>query len=302
MKKYKKDSQTEKSRDAGFWKGLLKTIFILGVLFFVWFVIAHNLHIIKAKRDYARAEKIEQIADTIQDALTTYAKKNPEIGYPHQISDYGVLRNIINQYGGALPENQSEIFIKKTHYCSDSGKDYKMAIEIDFEVISGDEFFIITPKDVIRRSIISVPKSDCNAKEVDRDGQFIAYDDGTVNDIKTGLMWASEDSEKKLIRYFSVAQSYCNDFGVGLYTDWRVASIDELSTLFDKSKKNENYNHLTRLIHHDGSCVWSSDYDKERKVHAIYSFKAGKKSWVSRDQLIDKDCRVLPVRELKRKE
>jgi hypothetical protein len=114
-----------------------------------------------------------------------------------------------------------------------------------------------------------------------------------VTDIKTGLMWASKDSEKKLIRYFSVAQSYCNDLGVGLYTDWRVASIDELSTLFDKSKKNENYNHLTRLINIDGDCVWASGVAEKQKF-AQYSFKNGNKS-----QRYQKYCRVLPVREVK---
>jgi hypothetical protein len=166
LKNYKKYSQTEKKRTADFWKGRLKTILILGILFFVFIYIAHttwDTTDIKARRE--RAVKIDQMVDTIQGALATYAKKNPDIGYPHQISDYGDLRNIVNQYGGALPENQSEIYIKNTHYCSESGKDYKMAIEIDSEI--ENRFFIITPKDVTLGSIISVPKSDCNAKEVD---------------------------------------------------------------------------------------------------------------------------------------
>jgi hypothetical protein len=103
-------------------------------------------------------------------------------------------------------------------------------------------------------------------------------------------------------KWSSDAAEYCEHYGVGFYNDWRMPTIDELSTLFDKSKINLHSNHLTRLINIDGDFVWSSGVDTEKKVHAIYSFKNGNKSWVSRDQVRHKKCRVLPVRELKRKE
>jgi len=31
-------------------------------------------------------------------------------------------------------------------------------------------------------------------KEIGRNGRFIAYDNGTVQDTKTGLMWAAKDN------------------------------------------------------------------------------------------------------------
>jgi len=37
------------------------------------------------------------------------------------------------------------------------------------------------------------------AGEIGRDGRFIAYDNGTVLDTETGLMWAPEITEKILI-------------------------------------------------------------------------------------------------------
>ena len=57
-----------------------------------------------------------------------------------------------------------------------------------------------------------------------------------------------------------------------------MPTINELSTLFDKSKINLHSNHLTRLINIDGDCAWSFEVDTQIKELAIYSFKNGNKS------------------------
>jgi len=36
------------------------------------------------------------------------------------------------------------------------------------------------------------------ANEIKRDGRFVAYDDGTVLDTKTNLMWAAKDNGKDI--------------------------------------------------------------------------------------------------------
>jgi hypothetical protein len=69
--------------------------------------------------------------------------------------------------------------------------------------------------------------------EIARDGSFIAYDDGTVLDTKTNLMWWSKSIEEA--KGLSGAHYKSNTFRGAGYSDWRVPSIDELKTIYNKS-------------------------------------------------------------------
>ena len=89
--------------------------------------------------------------------------------------------------------------------------------------------------------------------EPGRDRRFIANDNGTVIDTKTHLMWASKDNGKDI--NWTDAKSYCENYRVGDYRDWRMPTNSELAGLYDKTKayksdepdfKNEI--HLTTLI------------------------------------------------------
>lgn len=73
------------------------------------------------------------------------------------------------------------------------------------------------------------------SNEIKRDGRFIAYDNGTVLDTKTNLMWAAKDNGNDV--NWANARSYCESYRGGGYTDWRMPTQDELSELYDKSKK-----------------------------------------------------------------
>ena len=42
------------------------------------------------------------------------------------------------------------------------------------------------------------PSSPSKARERARDGRFIAYDDGTVLDTRTNLMWAAKDKDNDI--------------------------------------------------------------------------------------------------------
>jgi hypothetical protein len=53
------------------------------------------------------------------------------------------------------------------------------------------------------------------AKEIKRDGRFIAYDDGTVLDTKTKLMWAARDNGSNI--NWANAKSYCENYRGGGY-------------------------------------------------------------------------------------
>ena len=55
-------------------------------------------------------------------------------------------------------------------------------------------------------------------------------------DSATGLMWAAKDNGKDVS--WKGAVKYCRDLRLAGYSDWRLASIDELQGIFDKSTES----------------------------------------------------------------
>jgi hypothetical protein len=53
--------------------------------------------------------------------------------------------------------------------------------------------------------------------KIKRDDRFIAYDNGTVLDTRTNLMWAAKDNGYSLI--WADAVFYCENYRGGGYTD-----------------------------------------------------------------------------------
>jgi hypothetical protein len=60
-------------------------------------------------------------------------------------------------------------------------------------------------------------------------GRFIAYDNGTVLDTRSNLMWAAKDNGSKVT--WQDAKSYCANYRGGGYTDWRMPTLDEFAGL-----------------------------------------------------------------------
>jgi hypothetical protein len=94
------------------------------------------------------------------------------------------------------------------------------------------------------------------ANETRKDLRFISYDNGTVLDTNTNLMWASKDNGRKI--NWADAKSYCENYRGGGYTDWRMPTKDELSGLHEPSKKNRLGFQLTELIDLSSACQWAS--------------------------------------------
>lgn len=84
------------------------------------------------------------------------------------------------------------------------------------------------------------------ANEIRRDGRFVAYDNGTVLDTKTNLMWAARDNGSKI--NWTNAKSYCENYRGGGYSDWRMPMQYELARLYDGSKQTSAGPRLTDLI------------------------------------------------------
>jgi hypothetical protein len=67
-----------------------------------------------------------------------------------------------------------------------------------------------------------------------KDSRFIAYNNGTVLDTQTKLMWAAKDNGKDI--NWEDAKAYCENYRGGGYTDWRMPTQDELAGLYNLRK------------------------------------------------------------------
>jgi len=59
-------------------------------------------------------------------------------------------------------------------------------------------------------------------------------------------LWAAKDNGD-LINWPN-ALSYCQNYSGGGYTDWRMPTLAELSSLYNPEVKNRNGYHITKLV------------------------------------------------------
>jgi hypothetical protein len=86
--------------------------------------------------------------------------------------------------------------------------------------------------------------------EIARDGRFIAYNNGTVLDTSTNLMWAAKNNGSDI--NWQGAKSYCENYRGGGYTDWRMPTADELAGLYGSG----NYKNVIMI---SDLRVWASE-------------------------------------------
>jgi hypothetical protein len=126
-----------------------------------------------------------------------------------------------------------------------------------------------------------------------RDNRFIAYDNGTVLDTWTNLMWAAHDNASNINWYN--AKNYCENYRGGGYTDWRMPAQDELAGLYDAGKTyTSNCGlpvHLTELIHLTSIGPWASE--TRGSDAAFFNFNVGLRAWPPQSS---GGVRALPVR------
>ena len=75
--------------------------------------------------------------------------------------------------------------------------------------------------------------------------RFLKRDDGTIYDSVTSVTWMANDSFLDLEKdvSYSEAEDYVketNEKKVGGYSDWRIPSIQEASSIFNKEKLNKD--------------------------------------------------------------
>jgi hypothetical protein len=135
---------------------------------------------------------------------------------------------------------------------------------------------------------------------IKKDGRFIAYEDGTVLDTKTNLMWASKDNGESI--NWSNAKSYCENYRGGGYSDWRLPTQEELAGLYDKgigykpvSAVRGGYDYkvyLTILITLSCWGEWASE--TLGSDAAVFDFYNGNLRWSA--QSYGLNIRALPMR------
>lgn len=145
------------------------------------------------------------------------------------------------------------------------------------------------------------------AAEKARDGRFIAYDNGTILDTKTNLMWAEKDNGSTLS--WVLAKSYCESYRGGDYKDWRLPTQDDLAGLYDEAIANKTDNertaHLTKLIHLTSGSIWASESSvlphasavSHADTASIFIFTRGKRFSIRADS--PTIACALPVRSVK---
>jgi hypothetical protein len=109
---------------------------------------------------------------------------------------------------------------------------------------------------------------------IDRDGMFIAYNNGVVRDPKTGLEWvAGPDRDMSWDEAKSWVQGLNIDGG-----GWRMPTLEELETLYTSGAGTRN---MTRLLKTTGWKVYSGKTRDSSSAWHFY-FWDGRKYWGSR--------------------
>lgn len=100
--------------------------------------------------------------------------------------------------------------------------------------------------------------------------------DGTVTDTSSGLMWAKYDSGGDNAMPWEEGERFCTNLSLGGYTDWRLPSIVELETLYDRNYSwtpkcwvgREGKIHINPIFRLTCSYYWSS-------TKSYFSFDSG---------------------------
>jgi hypothetical protein len=141
------------------------------------------------------------------------------------------------------------------------------------------------------------------AKVIAREDRFIAYDNGTVLDTQTGLLWAGKDDGKGMNE--QNAKAYFENYRAGGYDDWRMPTVDELEAIYDQHIQNKQGFHVNRLIDISGEWVWCSEVPDSV---TSFNFKDGSRTlaffegpgsgtWYSTEESLSATNRALPVRD-----
>ena len=128
-----------------------------------------------------------------------------------------------------------------------------------------------------RVGVASVPskpsysRPSSTSKETEWDGIYVAYANGIIKDINTGLEWkVGPDRDTNWNEARSWVQSLTLDGG-----GWRMPSLRELAVLY---KKEAGFRNMTPLLKTTGWWIWSGEPDDSTKAGA-FNFYSNRHGW-----------------------
>ena len=161
--------------------------------------------------------------------------------------------------------------------------------DMELEAIKAD----FAKKELAYQQEIELLKNPPQPKVVEiRIGQFITRDDGMALDTETGLTWCRFAYGQKwqnntasgngiTTDWYGASREVAKEFnqqgGYAGYTDWRLPTINELSTLMNKI---DDINHIavfTKIYNY----FWSSSEYDGYYAHCV-SFSHGKRDWLGK--------------------
>jgi len=161
-------------------------------------------------------------------------------------------------------------------------------------MVSFDDKGIVSDIEYLTSGYIKQPEKQSDPNSIvgviDREGSFIAYDNGTVLDTRTKLMWAAKDNGSDI--NWANAKSYCENYRGGGHTDWRMPTQDELAGLYASGVTAKN-NPLIKLTWY---YPWASE--TRGSEAAVFGFVYGKRLWYPQENIFSGN-RALPVRSAK---
>lgn len=171
----------------------------------------------------------------------------------------------------------------------------EIGMEIPKTFIEIEQFATFQQEETTAKETSKKASRQLARKEIERDGRFIAYDNGTVLDKESGLMWAARDNGADNINWQG-AKRYCDNYRGGGYTDWRMPTQDELVGLYDDDKTYKSdckYDvHLTEFIRL--TCYWVWALETRGSDAAYFSFSTGRQLWFPQSGGLA--IKALPVR------
>ena len=126
--------------------------------------------------------------------------------------------------------------------------------------------------------------NDQEVKTLENSGRFEEGQNGTVIDRKHGLLWLKQDTWQMTGKWMNWVQSRdyseeLNQKNHGGYQGWRLPSVSEAKSLFDKNQQNKD--HMGQTVSHPaifdpgfGFLYWTSDV--RNKIQAVrFGFRKG---------------------------
>ncbi|PIQ97016.1 MAG: hypothetical protein COV67_06535 [Nitrospinae bacterium CG11_big_fil_rev_8_21_14_0_20_56_8] len=120
--------------------------------------------------------------------------------------------------------------------------------------------------------------------------RFVDNQNDTVTDTGTGLTWLKKDSRQLVQKWLHLER--CKVFAeeknreaFGGYSDWRVPSLDDVKTIFEKSYSNRDFGnneiHIPPVFEKGGADnTWTDTVNGDRAMN--FNLVKGRSSWINK--------------------